>query len=88
MLGRSPEHSGRVGWPAGFGLRWFLCDRCIYLRFAEPMLGFLILGKSANSRGHGSVRFLLGLVLRLRGDYLAIVTLGFGEIIRILLNNA
>lgn len=31
---------------------------------------------------------LLGLpVLRLRGDYLAIVTLGFGEIIRILLNN-
>ncbi|HWI60759.1 MAG TPA: branched-chain amino acid ABC transporter permease [Symbiobacteriaceae bacterium] len=32
--------------------------------------------------------FLLGLpVLRLRGDYLAIVTLGFGEIIRILSNN-
>ncbi len=32
--------------------------------------------------------FLLGFpVLRLRGDYLAIVTLGFGEILRILLNN-
>ena len=32
--------------------------------------------------------FRLGFpVLRLRGDYLAIVTLGFGEIIRILLNN-
>lgn len=32
---------------------------------------------------------LLGVpVLRLRGDYLAIVTLGFGEIIRVLLNNA
>ncbi|MFR9721488.1 high-affinity branched-chain amino acid ABC transporter permease LivM [Aeromonas diversa] len=32
--------------------------------------------------------FCLGFpVLRLRGDYLAIVTLGFGEIIRILLNN-
>ncbi|MEH6577273.1 MAG: high-affinity branched-chain amino acid ABC transporter permease LivM [Amphritea sp.] len=32
--------------------------------------------------------FMLGFpVLRLRGDYLAIVTLGFGEIIRILLNN-
>ncbi|MDF2910403.1 MAG: branched-chain amino acid transporter permease [Sporolactobacillus laevolacticus] len=31
---------------------------------------------------------LLGIpVLRVRGDYLAIVTLGFGEIIRILLNN-
>lgn len=34
------------------------------------------------------VGFLLGLpVLRLRGDYLAIVTLGFGEIVRITLNN-
>ncbi|WP_417719956.1 branched-chain amino acid ABC transporter permease [Salipiger sp.] len=34
------------------------------------------------------VGILLGLpVLRLRGDYLAIVTLGFGEIIRILMNN-
>ncbi|MDX1451002.1 MAG: high-affinity branched-chain amino acid ABC transporter permease LivM [Oleiphilaceae bacterium] len=33
--------------------------------------------------------FILGFpVLRLRGDYLAIVTLGFGEIIRILLLNA
>ncbi|WP_439331762.1 ABC transporter permease subunit, partial [Pseudomonas viridiflava] len=32
--------------------------------------------------------FLLGSpVLRLRGDYLAIVTLGFGEIIRIYLRN-
>ena len=32
--------------------------------------------------------FLLGLpVLRLRGDYLAIVTLGFGEIIRLVLRN-
>src|SRR4030095_1139415 len=31
---------------------------------------------------------LLGIpVLRLRGDYLAMVTLGFGEIIRIILNN-
>ncbi|MDQ5911686.1 MAG: branched-chain amino acid transport system permease protein [Pseudomonadota bacterium] len=34
------------------------------------------------------IGFLLGLpVLRLRGDYLAIVTLGFGEITRLLLNN-
>ncbi len=32
--------------------------------------------------------FILGFpVLRLRGDYLAIVTLGFGEIIRLILNN-
>jgi len=35
-----------------------------------------------------AVGYLLGLpVLRLRGDYLAIVTLGFGEIIRLLLIN-
>ncbi|MDB5774703.1 MAG: livM [Herbaspirillum sp.] len=38
--------------------------------------------------GAASLGFLLGFpVLRLRGDYLAIVTLGFGEIIRLLLNN-
>lgn len=36
----------------------------------------------------GVTGLLLGYpVLRLRGDYLAIVTLGFGEIIRILMNN-
>jgi branched-chain amino acid transport system permease protein len=36
----------------------------------------------------GLAGVLLGIpVLRLRGDYLAIVTLGFGEIIRLLLNN-
>ncbi len=36
----------------------------------------------------GIFGFLIGLpVLRVKGDYLAIVTLGFGEIIRIVLNN-
>jgi len=36
----------------------------------------------------GGFRFLLGKpVMRLRGDYLAIVTLGFGEITRLVLNN-
>lgn len=36
----------------------------------------------------GFMGFLLGLpVLRLRGDYLAIVTVGFAEIIRLVLNN-
>jgi branched-chain amino acid transport system permease protein len=36
----------------------------------------------------GIVGFLLGLpVLRLKGDYLAVVTLGFAEIIRLLFNN-
>ncbi|CAG1007873.1 hypothetical protein ANRL4_03810 [Anaerolineae bacterium] len=45
---------------------------------------FLLLGVIAA----GITGVLLGLpVLRLRGDYLAIVTLGFGEIIRILVSN-
>ena len=36
----------------------------------------------------GIVGFLVGIpVMRLRGDYLAIVTLAFGEIIKNLLNN-
>ena len=36
----------------------------------------------------GTTGVLLGLpVLRIRGDYLAIVTLGFGEVIRVLANN-
>jgi branched-chain amino acid transport system permease protein len=36
----------------------------------------------------GMMGILLGLpVLRLRGDYLAIVTLGFGEVLRVLANN-
>ncbi|MHB0886435.1 MAG: branched-chain amino acid ABC transporter permease [Bacillota bacterium] len=43
---------------------------------------FLAVGAAATAG------ILLGLpVLRLKGDYLAIVTLGFGEIIRIVLNN-
>ncbi len=45
---------------------------------------FLILGVSVAA----TTGVLLGLpVLRLRGDYLAIVTLGFGEVIRVLANN-
>ncbi|HEU5013204.1 MAG TPA: branched-chain amino acid ABC transporter permease [Roseiflexaceae bacterium] len=45
---------------------------------------FIILGVIAS----GIAGVVLGLpVLRLRGDYLAIVTLGFGEVIRLLANN-
>lgn len=45
---------------------------------------FLFLGMAAAAL----VGFVLGLpVLRVRGDYLAIVTLGFGEVIRVLANN-
>jgi len=50
-----------------------------------PFIQVLMIGTCA-----GAVAgVLLGFpVLKLRGDYLAIVTLGFGEIIRILINNA
>ncbi len=45
---------------------------------------FLVLGVFVGA----TTGVLLGLpVLRLRGDYLAIVTLGFGEVIRVLANN-
>ena len=45
---------------------------------------FLFLGMGVAA----GVGILLGLpVLRVRGDYLAIVTLGFGEVIRVLANN-
>jgi branched-chain amino acid transport system permease protein len=52
----------------------------LHLPFA---LIILIAGALAGLTG-----LLLGFpVLRLRGDYLAIITLGFGEIVRVLLNN-
>lgn len=63
----------------------------IYALLASPQLGlhlspFLILPIGAIVAGLFGV--LLGMpTLRLRGDYLAIVTLGFGEIVRLFLNN-
>ena len=63
-----------------------------YALLASPQLGlhlpFLVILPIAALCG-AIAGILLGIpVLRLRGDYLAIVTLGFGEIIRILINNA
>jgi branched-chain amino acid transport system permease protein len=61
---------------APVGTPFFLPQDYFYL--------FLILGAIVAS----VVGLLLGLpVLRVRGDYLAIVTLGFGEVIRVLANN-
>jgi branched-chain amino acid transport system permease protein len=63
----------------------------VYAWFASPHFGlhlpfWAILPLGAGLAGLFGV--LLGApTLRLRGDYLAIVTLGFGEIIRIFLNN-
>jgi branched-chain amino acid transport system permease protein len=62
-----------------------------YALLASPQFGihvpfWLMLPGCVAIAGIGGA--LLGIpVLRMRGDYLAIVTLGFGEIIRILLNN-
>src|SRR5574338_260002 len=58
------------------GTPYFLNPNMFYL--------FLFLGAGVLA----IVGILLGLpVLRVRGDYLAIVTLGFGEVIRVLFNN-
>ncbi len=48
----------------------------------------LIISLAAAAVASGLVGYLVGLpTLRLRGDYLAIVTLGFGEIIRVIILN-
>lgn len=62
-----------------------------YALLASPQLGihvpFLMILPIGAAIG-ATFGILLGIpVLRLRGDYLAMVTLGFGEIVRILLNN-
>lgn len=54
---------------------------------ASPLLTFFI-GLLVGTIVAGLAGIMLGIpVLRLRGDYLAIVTLGFGEIIRLMFNN-
>jgi len=65
-----------------------LLDRSsLYHRLFNGASPFLI-GVIAGVVASGLAGILLGIpVLRLRGDYLAIVTLGFGEIIRLLFNN-
>jgi branched-chain amino acid transport system permease protein len=59
--------------------------------FASGSIGItLIFGVAlfAGGLGAGLAGFIVGVPsLRLRGDYLAIVTLGFGEIIRVILQN-
>jgi branched-chain amino acid transport system permease protein len=57
-------------------------------RFQFPHLPFLLVLLVLSPMVAGFFGVLLGApTLRLRGDYLAIVTLGFGEIVRITLNN-
>jgi branched-chain amino acid transport system permease protein len=78
-----------LGYAAFFGIGAFTgamlsdCARCPMQHHLPWLLALLISGLFGAVFG-----VLLGTpVLRLRGDYLAIVTLGFGEIVRIALNN-
>ena len=71
---------GYVGFYAVGGYTYALLNQYFGLTFWEclPLAALM----------SATFGFLLGFpVLRLRGDYLAIVTLGFGEIIRLMLNN-
>ncbi len=70
---------------------FFAVGAYCYALFASPHFGLHLpawLLLPAGALVAGGFGALLGApTLRLRGDYLAIVTLGFGEIIRIFLNN-
>jgi len=71
----------------GAYLGGFLTDR-FFMRAHLPDLLWLVVMMVAGALGAAVAGFVVGLPsLRLRGDYLAIVTLGFGEIIRIIVQN-
>lgn len=78
-----------LGYAAFFGIGAYsaaLLSRCTGCPVASHVPWLVALAASAIIGAAFGV--LLGFpVLRLRGDYLAIVTLGFGEIVRIALNN-
>ena len=63
----------------------FISEALIHFPLSQPWFFVFLVGGVIIAAITG---VLLGLpVLRLRGDYLAIVTLGFGEVIRVLANN-
>lgn len=71
----------------GAYLGGFLTDH-FFARAHVPDLVWLVLMMMGGAIGAAIAGFVVGLPsLRLRGDYLAIVTLGFGEIIRIIVQN-
>lgn len=81
-------HAGfmSVGAYTGASVTYFAMQR--FTHGTNPNLGWMLLAMLVG----GSVAALFGYIvgvpsLRLRGDYLAIVTLGFGEIIRVLFEN-
>jgi len=75
-----------LGYVAFFAVGAYLYALCASPHFGLHLPFWLLLPAAALVAGLFGV--LLGApTLKLRGDYLAIVTLGFGEIIRIFLNN-
>lgn len=61
---------------------------CAIITMRVDGIGGFLLGVAAGAALAAFLGFLIGLpVLRLRGDYLAIATLGFSEIIRVAINN-
>jgi branched-chain amino acid transport system permease protein len=75
-----------LGYVAFFAVGAYLYALCASPHFGLHLPFWLLLPAAAVVAGLFGV--LLGApTLKLRGDYLAIVTLGFGEIIRIFLNN-
>jgi branched-chain amino acid transport system permease protein len=71
----------------GAYLGGYLTDR-FFMKAHMPDLIWLVMMMLAGALGAAIAGFVVGLPsLRLRGDYLAIVTLGFGEIIRIIVQN-
>lgn len=60
----------------------------IALKDAMPDLPLLIISLTVAGISAGFIGIIIGIpALRLRGDYLAIITLGFGEVIRVIINN-
>ncbi|HWR41148.1 MAG TPA: branched-chain amino acid ABC transporter permease [Patescibacteria group bacterium] len=69
---------------AGFMAVGAYMSAVVTMKFQQPFL----VGILAGAAGAGFLGFVIGLpTLRLRGDYLAIATLGLGEIIRIFILN-
>ena len=70
-----------------YGGPWFRAATAFLPQLAQDA-GLLLLGILAAAVAAGIAGLAVGIPsLRLRGDYLAIVTLGFGEIIRVLILN-
>ncbi len=75
-----------LGYVAFFAIGAYVYALCASPQFGIHIPFWLMLPACVGSAALGGA--LLGIpVLRMRGDYLAIVTLGFGQIVRILLNN-